>query len=48
VYVLHGEGIDTGIDLEALISVAEWLEGVLERPLEGHVYRAGAFASLAG
>ena len=48
VYVLHGEGIDTGIDLEALISVAEWLEGVLDRPLEGHVYRAGAFASLAG
>jgi (R)-citramalyl-CoA lyase len=48
VYVLHGEGIDTGIDLEALIRVAEWLEGVLERPLEGHVYRAGAFASLAG
>ena len=48
VYVLHGEGVDTGIDLEALIGVAEWLEGVLERPLEGHVYRAGAFASLAG
>ena len=48
VYVLHGEGIATGIDLEALISVAEWLEGVLERPLEGYVYRAGAFASLAG
>ena len=48
VYVLHGEGIDTGIDLEALIGVAEWLEGVLERPLEGYVYRAGTFASLAG
>jgi hydroxymethylglutaryl-CoA lyase/(R)-citramalyl-CoA lyase len=48
VYVLHGEGIDTGIDLEALIGVAEWLEGVLERPLEGYVYRAGTLASLAG
>jgi isopropylmalate/homocitrate/citramalate synthase len=48
VYVLHGEGIETGIDLEALIGVAEWLEGVLERPLEGYVYRAGTFASLAG
>ncbi|HEU4448586.1 MAG TPA: hydroxymethylglutaryl-CoA lyase [Gaiellaceae bacterium] len=48
VYVLHGEGVDTGIDLEALIGVAEWLEGALERPLEGYVYRAGAFASLAG
>ena len=48
VYVLHGEGIDTGIDLEALIGVAEWLEGVLERPLEGQVYRAGTFAPVAG
>jgi len=48
VYVLHGEGIETGIDLEALIGVAEWLEGVLERPLEGYVYRAGTLASLAG
>ena len=48
VYLLDGEGIDTGIDLEALIGVAEGLEGVLERPLEGYVYRAGTFASLAG
>ena len=28
VYMLHGEGIETGIDLDALIAVAEWLEGV--------------------
>jgi (R)-citramalyl-CoA lyase len=48
VYVLQGEGVDTGIDLEALSGVAQWLEGVLERPLEGHVYRAGTVASLAG
>ncbi|MGH3091373.1 MAG: hydroxymethylglutaryl-CoA lyase [Gaiellaceae bacterium] len=48
VYVLHGEGMETGIDLEALIGVAEWLEGVLERPLEGQVYRAGTFAPVAG
>ena len=47
VYLLHGEGIDTGIDLEALIGVAEWLEGVLGRPLEGQLYRAGAFAPVA-
>lgn len=44
VYLLHGEGIETGIDLDALIGVAEWLEGVLGRQLEGQVYRAGAFA----
>lgn len=41
VYLLHGEGIETGVDLEALIAVAEWLEGVLGQELEGHVYRAG-------
>jgi len=48
VYLLHGEGIETGIDLGALIEVAGWLEGVLERQLEGMVYRAGTFAPVAG
>lgn len=48
VYMLHGEGIETGVDLDRLISVAEWLEGVLGRQLEGQVYRAGAFAPVAG
>ena len=41
VYLLHGEGVETGIDLDALIAVAEWLEGLLGRRLEGQVYRAG-------
>ena len=44
VYLLHGEGIETGIDLDRLIEVAAWLEGRLGRPLEGQVYKAGAFA----
>jgi hydroxymethylglutaryl-CoA lyase/(R)-citramalyl-CoA lyase len=48
VYLLHGEGIETGIELGALIEVAQWLEGVLGRELEGMVYRAGAFAPVAG
>ena len=48
VYMLHGEGIETGIDLEGLISVAGWLEGVLGRQLEGQVYRAGTFAPVTG
>ncbi len=43
VYLLHGEGIETGIDLDALVGVAEWLEGVLGHLLEGQVYRAGPF-----
>jgi isopropylmalate/homocitrate/citramalate synthase len=48
VYLLHGEGIETGIDLDGLIEVAGWLEGVLERQLEGMVYRAGTYAPVAG
>jgi hydroxymethylglutaryl-CoA lyase/(R)-citramalyl-CoA lyase len=43
VYLLHGEGVETGIDLDALIGVAQWLEERLGRPLEGQVYRAGPF-----
>jgi hydroxymethylglutaryl-CoA lyase/(R)-citramalyl-CoA lyase len=48
VYLLHGEGIETGVDLDGLIGIAQWLEGVLGRPLEGQVYRAGSFAPVAG
>ncbi len=47
VYLLHGEGVDTGIDLEGLVAVAVWLEGILGRELEGQVYRAGTFAPVA-
>jgi isopropylmalate/homocitrate/citramalate synthase len=46
VYLLGGQGVDTGVDLDALIEVSEWLEEVLGRPLPGQVYRAGA--SVAG
>ncbi len=48
VYMLHGEGVETGVDLDALVNVAEWLESVLGRPLPGQVYRAGTFAAVAG
>jgi isopropylmalate/homocitrate/citramalate synthase len=43
VYLLEGEGVETGVDLEALIAVSEWLEELLGRKLEGLVYRAGPF-----
>jgi len=43
VYLLDGEGVETGIDLDALIGVAVWLEGILGEELEGQVYRAGPF-----
>jgi isopropylmalate/homocitrate/citramalate synthase len=42
VYLLEGEGIETGVDLDALVEVSQWLESVLGRRLEGQVYRAGA------
>ncbi|HEV8179465.1 MAG TPA: hypothetical protein VGP54_04080, partial [Gaiellaceae bacterium] len=41
VYLLDGEGIETGVDLDALVEISQWLEGVLGRTLEGYVYRAG-------
>jgi isopropylmalate/homocitrate/citramalate synthase len=44
VYLLEGEGIDTGVDLDAVIAISDWLEAVLGRRLEGYVYRAGAWA----
>jgi isopropylmalate/homocitrate/citramalate synthase len=48
VYLLHGEGVETGVDLDALIEVSVWLESQLGRQLEGQVYRAGAFAPVSG
>ena len=48
VYLFQGEGIETGIDLEALIGVATWLESILGRELDGQVYKAGTFTPVAG
>jgi isopropylmalate/homocitrate/citramalate synthase len=41
VYLLEGEGVETGVDLDALVGVSTWLEELLGRTLEGYVYRAG-------
>ena len=43
VYLLDGLGVETGVDLEGLIAVAEWLAGVLGRDLPGQLYKAGPF-----
>jgi len=43
VYVLEREGIETGVELDALIAAAAWLEGVFGRKLEGQLYRAGTW-----
>jgi isopropylmalate/homocitrate/citramalate synthase len=45
VYMLEGDGVETGVDVDALIGISEWLEGVLGRELEGQLYRAGSFPS---
>ena len=44
-YVLDREGIETGVDLDALIEVATWLADLLGRDLPGRVYRAGRFGA---
>jgi hydroxymethylglutaryl-CoA lyase/(R)-citramalyl-CoA lyase len=41
VYLLEHEGVETGIDLDALIAISSWLEGIFGRKLEGQLYRAG-------
>ena len=44
VYLLHGMGHETSIDLDALIEVAEWMAQQLGKELPGQVYKAGNFA----
>ena len=48
VYLLEGEGIETGVDLDALVGISAWLEEVLGRTLEGCVYRASPWPSEPG
>jgi (R)-citramalyl-CoA lyase len=43
VYLLHNMGYETGIDLDALIEVASWLECQLGKELPGQLYKAGNF-----
>ena len=42
-YLLEHEGVETGVDLDALIGISTWLEGIFGRKLEGQLYRAGTF-----
>lgn len=41
VYMLHGMGIETGIDLERLVEAARAAESIVGRPLPGKVHKAG-------
>jgi hydroxymethylglutaryl-CoA lyase len=42
-YMLHRMGIDTGVDLPALLEASRWLQGTLEHPVPGMVVKAGLF-----
>ena len=48
VYALDREGVETGVDLEALIEVAHWIGAVLGRDLPGGVTNAGGFPVSSG
>jgi len=39
VYLLEGEGVETGVDLDALIRISQGLEQTLGRTLPGQLYR---------
>jgi hydroxymethylglutaryl-CoA lyase/(R)-citramalyl-CoA lyase len=43
VYLLRGLGVETGLDLDALIATSRWLSGQLAKELPGMVARAGDF-----
>ncbi len=40
VWQLERDGVRTGVDVDALVGVAQWLERLLGRPLEGYLHRA--------
>jgi hydroxymethylglutaryl-CoA lyase/(R)-citramalyl-CoA lyase len=42
-YLLEREGVDHGVDLDAVLQTVAWLEGVLGRALPGQLLRAGRF-----
>jgi hydroxymethylglutaryl-CoA lyase len=43
VFMLHGMGIETGVDLDKIIEAGNIAEQVIGRPLPGKVHMAGAF-----
>jgi len=43
VYMLDRSGVETGVDLDAAIRAAEWLEAKLGHAVPGQVMKAGAF-----
>ncbi len=48
VYLLHGTGHATGIDLDAMLEHATWLAEQLGKDLPGQLYKAGNFPPASG
>jgi len=46
-WMLRNMGYETGIDLDALLDVATWLESYFPAPLPGQVMKAGLFPEVA-
>jgi hypothetical protein len=36
-------GLETGVDLPALLETTQWLQGALDHPVPGMVVKAGIF-----
>ena len=47
VWQLERDGVQTGIDLDALLETVRWGAGLLGRDLEGQLYRSGAWPPTA-
>lgn len=43
VYLLHREGLETGVDLDAVMDTGSWLEKLLGHRLDGMLHRSGGF-----
>ena len=47
VYMLHRSGLQTGLDLDALIATGKWLQETLGRPVPSMLVKAGGFPRAA-
>jgi isopropylmalate/homocitrate/citramalate synthase len=43
VWQLERDGVETGVDVEAVAEIARWLAGLVGRELDGYVHRAAVF-----
>ncbi|MBC8024455.1 MAG: hydroxymethylglutaryl-CoA lyase [Steroidobacteraceae bacterium] len=48
VYMLQRMGVETGVDLPALLDTSRWLQEILEHPVPGMVVKAGLFPKTIG